>query len=256
VVLAPAELVEFRLPLRVRVCHRQGRREASITARKLLLANVWRRFSYLTMELHEETTFLDELMSLSLRQEAPWHQAFSGGSGGVMMSDPLFYGGEGTDPSSGGMDLSLFQELAPMPPVAAPPPLPHPQEEFNFDWLLSEVCTPYGRSSIPVPGGEPAAGGQRLAPLHDAVMMEEETISGDKLGRYGGGGSPTFVFGGKSSENHRSKSKIPRAPPSKNLMAERRRRKRLNDRLSMLRSIVPKISKVLRVMSFPAASPT
>lgn len=41
-----------------------------------------------------------------------------------------------------------------------------------------------------------------------------------------------------------NKAKKIEGQPSKNLMAERRRRKRLNDRLSMLRAIVPKISKV------------
>lgn len=65
------------------------------------------------------------------------------------------------------------------------------------------------------------------------VVMEEN-------GNNGGGnfGNPNGTVNGG---DHKGKKK---GLPAKNLMAERRRRKKLNDRLYMLRSVVPKISKV------------
>lgn len=49
----------------------------------------------------------------------------------------------------------------------------------------------------------------------------------------------TSATGG--DQNRKGKKK---GLPAKNLMSERHRRKKLNDRLYMLRSVVPKISKV------------
>lgn len=66
-----------------------------------------------------------------------------------------------------------------------------------------------------------------------------ESCKGEESGRIGGNSSNgnSTVTGG----DQKGKKK---GLPAKNLMAERRRRKKLNDRLYMLRSVVPKISKV------------
>lgn len=215
------------------------------------------------MDHLDDESFLDALMSLrgeavpppTTTMRAPW-QAYPSPAGGMMASDLLFYGSESAAEARRNHDVSApFQDLlAPVPPAA--PPHPHARDEFNFD-CLSEVCNPY-KSCVGGVSLQVDAPGQAFAhPLHDA--MEEDGTSGDKL--HPGDGSSSsqtvFMFGGVGhgemtgmirgvSDTHPRSKHLHGGGPSKNLMAERGRRKRLNDRLSMLRSIVPKISKMDR----------
>ncbi|KQJ88406.1 transcription factor SCREAM2 isoform X2 [Brachypodium distachyon] len=84
------------------------------------------------------------------------------------------------------------------------------------------------------------ASGLNYDDSEDGRGVEE---SGRDDGKESNNANSRMTTGGGAAEGKGKKSK---GMPAKNLMAERRRRKKLNDRLYMLRSVVPRISKMDR----------